>query len=105
MRWLEIIELRTGGYAREELQKALENLVEDVSHDPENPEVQLYRSYAVATDYSIHLGFHGSGPRDIGSALGVRIATLLKPYGLVNHTVWTRDEVNHNDNVIATQNE
>jgi hypothetical protein len=88
MKWLEIIELRTGSNDDQELQNVFRQLVKELRLDPEYPKIKVYHNYAVDCDYSIHLAHHQFRPEERGSALGMRIAAILKTFGLVSHNTW-----------------
>ena len=94
MKWLEIIEIRTGGNTEKALRKVLQKLASEVLHDPERPEVGIFSNYTLDSDYSIHLMHEQSKPDSMGSVLGLHIAASLKEYGLVNHHVWCEMELN-----------
>ncbi|MCK4446085.1 MAG: hypothetical protein KAW56_03280 [Candidatus Marinimicrobia bacterium] len=84
MKWLEIIELRFGGNNRERLESQLQTLIDEAKQQA----IKVYSHVTVETDFSIHLR-HDSKRADVsGSPLGLRLASVLKEYGLVNHSVW-----------------
>jgi len=88
MKWIEIIELRTSGNARKQLETHLQELIEQAEKKAEKQTVKLYTRVLMDTDVSIHL-FHDSGKvQNRGSSLGIRLVSALKFYGLVNHTIW-----------------
>lgn len=88
MKWLEIIELRSANFKDHELQNIFKQLVQELQLNPENPKISVYHNYAVDCDYSIHLTHHYLQPDEVGSALGIRITTILKTFGLVSHNTW-----------------
>ena len=88
MKWLETIELRTANIKDMELQNVFNQLVQELKLDPEYPKIIVYHNYAVDCDYSIHLAHHQFQPEEGGSALGMRIAAILKTFGLVSHNTW-----------------
>ena len=84
MKWLEIIELRFGGSNREMLESHLKKLINEAKRQS----IKVYCHVTVETDFSIHLK-HDSKRADVsGSPLGLQLASALKEYGLVNHSVW-----------------
>lgn len=88
MRWLEIIELRSVGTNRTEMELQLNSLIDDVNQKMRQQKIKVYSHIAVETDFSIHL-HNDSNNTDIGgSSLGQRLANVLKEFGLVNHSVW-----------------
>ena len=95
MNWLEIIELRTSSNNDPELQNVFKQLVKELKLDPEYPKITVYHNYAVDCDYSIHLAHHRFQPEERGSALGLRIAAILKTFGLVSHNTWIEQRNMH----------
>jgi len=88
MKWLEIIELRSVGGNRALLESQLQSLVNEVSHKAALQTIKVYGHVGVETDFSVHL-MHDSKEADFSwSPLGLRLASMLKEYGLVNHSVW-----------------
>lgn len=88
MKWIEIIELRSPGNTRKQLETHLEELIGQVERKTENQTVKFYTSMMIDTDFSVHI-FHDSSKANAkGSPLGIRLVSTLKSYGLVNHTIW-----------------
>lgn len=94
MKWLEIIELRTGSNQRQALEECLKHLGNELAHDPIQPEFRIYESSGLQRDMSVHL-LHDV---DLGgqnqSALGSHIVVLLRTFGLINHTLWKERAAN-----------
>jgi uncharacterized protein YicC (UPF0701 family) len=88
MNWLEIIELRSVNRNRELLKSQLPNLINEVDKEAKKQAIKVYSRVIVDTDFRIHL-FHNSNKIDnSGSPLGLRLASALKEFGLVNHSIW-----------------
>ncbi len=88
MKWIEIIELRTADNTLDQLKTHLHELMNQVRKESDEHAIKVYTRMMVENDYSIHL-FHDSDyAGDRGSLLGLRLVSALKPYGLVNHTIW-----------------
>jgi hypothetical protein len=87
-RWLEIIEIRTGGNDSEKLERVLETLVESFNDSNDQGKIKIYRRYAIHSDYSIHLLHKSNKPGTTGSELGQHLVASLKEFGLLNHQVW-----------------
>ena len=88
MKWLEIIELRSVGSNRELLESQLKKLIYEVEKEATKQAINVYSRITIDTDFRIHL-FHDS--KIVGSSkspLGLRLASALKEYGLVNHSIW-----------------
>ncbi|MBI5602797.1 MAG: hypothetical protein HY879_05525, partial [Deltaproteobacteria bacterium] len=90
MKWLEIIKLRSVRENPEELDEFLRSL-DQVSQ--EGPiEIKIYRHAAIETDLSLHLLWEANQPEKNGSALGLRLAQVLKDFGLIDHSLWLEQE-------------
>lgn len=88
MKWIEIIELRSPGNTRKQLEMHQDELTSQVERKTDKQTVKFYTSMLVDTDFSVHI-FHDSSKANAkGSPLGIRLVSALKPYGLVNHTIW-----------------
>lgn len=88
MKWIEIIELRSAGNTRKHLETHLQEFMDLVKKKTEKQTVKLYTRMMIDTDFSIHLFHDSSEVKNRGSSLGIRLASALKSYGLVNHTIW-----------------
>ena len=88
MKWLEIIELRSAGSDRELLESQLQKLINEVEKEAKKQAINVYSRVMIDTDFRIHL-FHDSKIVDNRkSTLGLRLASALKAFGLVNHSIW-----------------
>jgi hypothetical protein len=88
MKWLEIIELRSVGRDQGLLESQFKELVKEVDKEANRQAIKAYSRVMRDTDFSFHL-FHDSDQIEPGgSPLGLQIASSLKEFGLVNHTVW-----------------
>ena len=88
MKWLEIIQLRSVGSDRDSLESQLQELINEVGKETKKQAIKSYSRVMIDTDFSIHL-FHDSKKVESGgSRLGLRLASALKDFGLVNHSIW-----------------
>ncbi len=88
MKWLETIELRSVDGNRKFLEPQLQKLISEVDKETKKRAIKIYSRVMIDTDFSIHL-FHDSNKvENNGSQLGLRIASALKEFGLVNHSIW-----------------
>jgi hypothetical protein len=85
---LERIDLRSARDDKKKLLLQLEELVNFVSEKTKSDKIKIYTHYNIGTDYSIHLHRTISHEEHLESELGVRLASSLKEFGLVNHSVW-----------------
>lgn len=88
MKWLEIIELRTGSYQRQALEQYLERLQHELERDLNHPKFRIYENSDIDGDLSIHLLHSTKRPDQEQSPLGYHIASMLRTFGLVSHTTW-----------------
>jgi hypothetical protein len=82
---LEIIHLRSSGEPIESLTDRINRSIGDGSEDACT--LTLYRRHGLETDLAVHVrhrAAQGKGPSD----LALRLASELRAYGLVEHTVW-----------------
>ncbi len=85
---LERIDFRSNSGNRELLLEELDNLAIRMSEKNETDYIKIYMHHNIGTDFSIHLHRNIIGDEKFESELGVRLASSLKEYGFVNHTVW-----------------
>ena len=88
MKWLEIIELRSIGSDRELLESQLQELINEVEEETKKKVIKAYSRVTINTDFSIHLFHDSKKVEDSGSQLGLHLASALKEFGLVNHSIW-----------------
>ncbi len=88
MKWLEIIELRSVGSNRKLLESQLQELINEVDREAKNQAIKAYNRVMIETDFSIHLFHDSKKVENSGSPLGLRLASALKEFGLVNHSIW-----------------
>jgi len=88
MRWLEIIELRTVTNKRDVLESQLQKLRDEINKESEKNTIEAYFSALIDSDFSIHLNHHSKDVEYRGSQLGLRLASALKEFGLINHSIW-----------------
>ena len=88
MKWVEIIELRAVENNRELLESHLQQLMHQVDKEANTQAIKVYSRVMLETDVSIHLVHDSTTVERSGSPLGVRLASSLKEFGLVNHRVW-----------------
>jgi len=88
MKWLEIIELRSAGGNSKLLESQLRELINDVDKETKRHAIKAYCRVMIDTDFRIHLLHDSKKVENSGSRLGLRLASALKTFGLVNHSVW-----------------
>ena len=85
MRILEVIHLRMMGEAPEDLAGLVREAAED-AHDA--VQARVYRHARLEGDLLIHLHRNEAEESARASALGIRLASILRSHGLVDHSVW-----------------
>ena len=88
MKWVEIIELRSVGSNRELLESQLQKLMNEVDKETNKQAIKAYSRVMIDTDVSMHLFHDSKKVENNGSPLGLRLASALKAFGLVNHSIW-----------------
>ncbi len=88
--YLEIIELRTTGQNRKELEGIFEKLIAEFDAEREKEHIQVYNSLVIESDFAIHLHVLSEDFNSEGSPLGLRMVSALKEYGLVHHNIWCK---------------
>lgn len=86
MRRLEIIHLRSSGALLDSL---IDGMIETIGAEGDRSNVvTLYRRNGLESDVAIHIqGLDRTG-EEVPSTLGLRLASELKAFGLVEHSVW-----------------
>lgn len=88
MKWLEIIELRSADYYQEQLKPLIQVLIIEVKKEVKDQAIKAYNRIMVDTDFTVHLLHDSLKVEYCGSPLGSRLASALKDFGSVNHSVW-----------------
>ncbi len=82
---LEIIHLRSSGEPLESLGRRIR---ESLGAGGEQAEVTLYRRPGLETDVAVHIRHPEASDRAEPNRLGLQLASALRAYGLVEHTLW-----------------
>ena len=88
MKWIEVIELRSVNSNRELLELHLRTLLAAIEKATQQQAIRSYRRVMIDNDFSIHLFHESTKVENKGSQLGLRLASVLKEFGLVNHNIW-----------------
>jgi hypothetical protein len=84
---LETLHLRMAG---DNLESLVERVREATDPSAGGPRVSLYHHARVQGDLLVQLAWNGPTDTDQPSELGLRLASLLRGHGLVEHSVWIR---------------
>ena len=83
---LEIIHLRSSGEPVESLTKLISASIREGGEEPLT--LKLYRRHGLETDLAVHILSPDAAIKMGPSDLALRLASELRTYGLVEHTVW-----------------
>jgi hypothetical protein len=86
MKRLEIVHLRSSG---EPIETLTDQIKESIwAEGNESEVVTVYRRSGLDTDVAVHIYHHESSVRDAPSTLAFNLASALRAFGLVEHSVW-----------------
>ena len=88
MHWIEVIALRSVDVDSEILLGKLQQLVGEVKKEDDAPAVKLFGRVMIDSDYCIHLCHDRKKIEPRGSRLGLCLASGLKEFGSVHHSIW-----------------
>ncbi|MFC1539483.1 hypothetical protein ACFL6H_08665 [Candidatus Latescibacterota bacterium] len=88
MKWLEIIEIQSIDCNQELFGSQLQKVINEVEMETNKQTVIGYRHAIIDNNFSIHLIHDSKEVEKHGSKLSIRLATILKEIGLVNHSIW-----------------
>ncbi|MCP4599899.1 MAG: hypothetical protein GY847_05045 [Proteobacteria bacterium] len=86
MKILEIIQLRSAAYPIKSLGWEIKESIRAAAEKTDI--ITIYRRDRLDSDLAIHIHRHEESEKGGPSKLGVRLASALKDYGLVEHTLW-----------------
>ena len=70
------------------MESQLQKLINEVKRETKKLAIMVYSRVLIDTDFSIHLFHDSTKVENSGSPLGLRLASTLKEFGLVNHSIW-----------------
>ncbi len=85
MKHLEIINLRLTGARPQGLVDEIRKSVADQSG---LVKIHIYHNSTITTDLGIHLHLEADAGDPHVTELGIRLASSLKEYGMVDHSIW-----------------
>lgn len=92
MMWLEVIHVRVKDQECDRLIPIMKDVLLEVREKRTCEKVKFFSRALLNNDVCLHL-YHDSENAGVqGSPVGLRLATMLKTFGMVNHTVWTENE-------------
>lgn len=89
MNWVEVIRFRTTATETSQLLVELQNLLTQAKKEKSCDEIKIYQRTFVNTELSIIIFHNNPIVEKNGSSLGLRIASALHEFGMVNHTAWS----------------
>jgi hypothetical protein len=93
MKFLEVIELRAAGNQLRLLKPELDSLINTLNKETRHGTINVYGNLTVETDFSIHLHYESQKTDISGSPLGQHLVSVLKEFGLINHTLWVEEYI------------
>ncbi len=91
MNRIEIIRLRYSGTAeKKRISEVFRQLKTSNAEGPNT--IELLRDARVETDISIHIHWKGNTAGCLKSTLGLRLADALACFGMINHSVWVKED-------------
>lgn len=88
MNWLEIIEIRSACGCQKLIDSKLKNLIEETTQNAMQLNLRIFKHATLDTGFCIHLLHDSNQIEDEGSTIGIHLASAMKEFGMVNHTVW-----------------
>lgn len=88
MKWIETIEIRAKHNSKELLESQLRKLLEEIRKIESGQTIRVLRKMSLETDYLVLLVDDSMRSAREGSPLGQQLASSLKDFGMVNHSVW-----------------
>jgi len=70
------------------LESQLQKLINEVKRETKKQAIMVYSRVLIDTDFRIHLFHDSTKVENSGSPLGLRLASALKEFGIVNHSIW-----------------
>jgi hypothetical protein len=92
MAWMEMVRLRAAQGQMESATGLLFTLADDAAAEQGVVHVSVYQSADPCTDLVISLVWDTDTPRQ-GSRMGLSISELLRPFGLVEHSMWVERQM------------
>lgn len=86
MNQLEIIHLRSSGEPIDSLTERISKSIREGGEEAST--LTLYRRHGLETDLAVHVRRDGTAGGEGPSDLALRLASELRAYGLVEHTLW-----------------
>lgn len=92
MMWLEVIHVRMSEQELDRLNPIFTQLIDEIRENESCRKVKLFKRALLETDACLHLYHDSENVQNTGSPVGLHLAAALKPFGMVNHTVWLADD-------------
>lgn len=93
MFWMEMIRLRTVPGKEEGLMTLLAESVRQISDSEGLAAARILTNTVFQGDFALNLTWETAHPESRGSKAGLGIASALRAYGLVEHSVWTEEKL------------
>ena len=98
MMWLEVIHVRVAEQEFDRLTPIFTQIIAEIRENGSCRKVHMFKRALLETDVCLHLYHDSENAATAGSPVGLHLAAALKPFGMVNHTVWmSSDHVHYDD--------
>ena len=91
---LEIINFRSAGSMIDSIEKKLLESINIIIARDKAVNIKMYHHAILPTDLSLHIRHKSKSTTIPASTIGLQLVSVLREYGLVNHTLWI--EINPN---------
>jgi len=91
MKWLEAIKIQTASGLKHEIETELKGLINNIMNRAGSKdliEAGFYKHISIYGFYAINLKWDTKIPEVMGSPTGLQLSRALKPFALIDHSVW-----------------
>ena len=88
----EIILVRAMGSDVDRVVNEVNTILLEFSRAESHLKIELYRSLSLPTDISVHIDYYEEKKRSVRYVICQRLAEILKQFGFVNHSIWTKEK-------------
>lgn len=85
--WIEIIEIRSFPGSRNSLELHMQNFLEIIQKKHQKQSIKVFSKANLNTDSVILIHNESIDYKSEGSTLGLQMASALKEFGMINHSV------------------
>ncbi len=90
MQWIELIGVRSAAGNHERLEEKLRDFLRKMQRGDVTRTIHILRRLSVESDLCVYLLHDSKKAEPSGSRLGLHLASELKAFGLVHHSIWEK---------------